>query len=323
MKHLVIFLLACGVSASAQQQPQPAPVAGPDQPQIQPGGVPAAQVQQQPQPAQSPEPQHIVLRVVGSQVRNHAGERLGLIEEVLVNRANGAVEYAVVSPQYPTNSARQTPVPWSALSYAWDQSRAGGPPGANQIFIVNIDPRRLATAPTFDRTRTGMDQALANAGNFFGQSQPAGATGTTGGAVTGAGTATPVVDPGVATAPPLGGSGVTVGVPADNQVTIPGQRSTVQPGGDNRLPPPEQRVPHANNGVAPRLGGQSPNAPSQGVGAGARPGGTATGGSRGGSSAGSGGSTGSGAGGGASGGSTGGSSGSGGGGASGGGAAGR
>src|SRR5688572_7007082 len=197
--YAAIILLTVGfTSAPAQQQVQPVPVAPPvtasEQQQVQQTDV-SAQAQQL-QPGQPPQPAHIVLRVVGSQVRNQSGERLGLIEEVLVSRANGAVEFAIVSPQYPTNSARQVPIPWGALSHAWDQSRAGGPAGANQVFILNIDSRRLATAPTLERTRTPatMDQTLANAGTFFGQTQPAGAAGGTVGTVSGA-----VTDPGTAT----------------------------------------------------------------------------------------------------------------------------
>src|SRR5687767_4258739 len=218
MKNLAAgFLLVCGIAvATAQQQPQPAEQEQQAQPaqlspeqaqQLQQAQQAAQQQQvqvQQPQPAQPPRPQHVVLRVVGSQVRNHAGERLGLIEEVLVSRANGAIEYAIVSPHYPTNRARQVPVPWGALSHVWDQSRAGGPAGANQIFILNIDAARLAAAPVLDRSRPAtMDQTLANSGSFFGQGQPVGATGATAGTVTG-GAATPVIDPGTATTAPVG-----------------------------------------------------------------------------------------------------------------------
>jgi hypothetical protein len=263
--YAAIVLLALGANSALAQQPQPAAVPVTEQQQV----LQQQQVQQQtqeagavavqPQPVAPPQPAHVVLRVVGSQVRNPSGERLGLIEEVLVSRANGAVEFAIVSPQYPTNSARQIPIPWGALSHAWDQSRAGGPPGANQVFIVNADSRRLALAPTLERTRTAatMDQTLANAGTFFGQTQPAGAAGGTVGTVSGA-----VADPGTATTAPVGGG--TIVQPGDNQVVIPGQPSTVPPGGNSRVPPPEQRVPFPNNNtVTPGAGAQSPGTPVQ------------------------------------------------------------
>ena len=249
-KFAVSLLLAGGIaSATAQQQPQPASVPLPAE-EAQASQVPPGQAQpvQQTQPAQPAQPQHIVLRVVGSQVRTPAGERLGLVEEVLVSRANAAIEYAIVSPQYPTNRARQVPVPWRALSHVWDQGQAGGPAGANQIFILNIDAARLAAAPVLDRSRPAMmDQTLANSGSFFGHGQPVGATGAGAGTVTG-GAAAPVIDQGTATTAPVGSVGV--GVPVDNQVIVPGQRTTVQPGGDNRVPPPEQRVPHVNTPAA-------------------------------------------------------------------------
>jgi hypothetical protein len=101
-------------------------------------------------------------------VRNPSGDKLGRIEEVLVNRTTRAIDYAVLAPNFPTNESRLVPVPWSILTYAWDQSRAGGPAGANQIFIVNLEPATLAKAPTLDRTRTtGIDPALEAANNYF------------------------------------------------------------------------------------------------------------------------------------------------------------
>jgi len=274
--YIAVTLLTIGLtSARAQQQVQPVPVApsvtASEQQQVQQTDV-SVQAQQ-PQPAEPPQPQHIVLRVVGSQVRNQTGERLGLIEEVFVNRSGGAVEYAIVSPSYPTNSSRQVPVPWGALTYVWDQSRAGGPSGANQVFILNMDARLLAQAPAIDRSRlSAMEQTLASSRNFFGVPQAVGATGTPATGVTGAATG----QSGTTTTPVTGG---VVGQPVDNQVVVPGQRSTVQPGG-NVAETPDQRVPHINNN-APRTGGQSGSAPAQGTSGGTRSGGggSATGGS--------------------------------------------
>ena len=190
--YAAIILVTIGfMSATAQQQLQPVPVSvappvtATEQQQVQQTNV-AAQPQQT-QPAEPSQPQHIVLRVVGSQVRNQTGERLGLIEEMFVHRTSGAAEYAIVSSAYPTNSSRQVPVPWGALTYVWDQSRAGGPSGANQVFILNMDARLLAQAPAIDRSRPStLDATLTNARNFFGVPQAVGATGTPATGVTGA-----------------------------------------------------------------------------------------------------------------------------------------
>jgi hypothetical protein len=252
-------------------------VAAPDPQQVPQPNVPVPAAQ--PQAAEPQQPQHIVLRVVGSQVRNTIGERLGLIEEVFVNRASGAVEYAIVSPSYPTNSSRQIPVPWGALTYVWDQSRAGGPSGANQMFILNMDPRLLAQAPTIDRSRlSAIDQTLANSGNFFGVPQAAGATGTPATGVTGAAAG----QSSTATTPATGG---IIGQPVDNQLVVPGQ---------NVPETPDRRVPQIENN-APRTGGQPGNAPAQGTSGGTRSGGGGTRSGGGSTGGGSGGATGGGA----------------------------
>jgi len=150
-----------------------------------------------PRPAamtQPPEPRHITLRIVGSQVRNPSGDKLGRIEEVLLNRATHAIEYAVLAPNFPTNESRLVPVPWSILNYAWDQSRVGGPAGANQIFIANLEPTTLAKAPAIDRARTtGIDFALEAANSFFGSGigGTGSSSGTTGGSGSGEATTSP------------------------------------------------------------------------------------------------------------------------------------
>jgi hypothetical protein len=126
------------------------------------------------------------LRVVGSWVRDTRGLSLGRIEEVLLNRNNGALEFAIVAPNAATASTRLVPIPWSMLNYAWDQAKTGGPAGANQVFVSSVDAQRLAQAPSMDRSRstTANDPALAAAATFFsGQ----GATGSGSSSVSGAG----------------------------------------------------------------------------------------------------------------------------------------
>jgi hypothetical protein len=199
---LVAFSLgSCFVCAQyAQPMPRSAPLV--QQPQ---------QLSQDQQPEQGP-PTYIALRIVGSHVHNPDGYRLGRIEEVLVNRTNGVTDYAVVAASFPTNDSRLVPLPWSMLTYAWDQSRAGGPAGANQIFIANIGPERLAKAPTLDRNRTsGIEPALAAANSYFGGAF--GGTGSGSGTVGGAGSSQPpLVSPaGAATPATVAAPGVADG----------------------------------------------------------------------------------------------------------------
>lgn len=258
MKHFTaICLLTCAsFSAFAQEQQQPAPPATPEQQPVQQLDTTTIQTEQAPQPeiAQPARSQHIALRVVGSHVLGQTGERLGRIEEVLLNRTTGAIEFAVVAPQTPANSPRLVPIPWGSLTHTWDQSRTGGPAGANQVFSANLDSRRLAQAPSFDRSRiVGMDQVLANAGTFFGQPQATGAASAAGGNVSGVGAATPPQTGTIPTPAP----GTPVG-PGNNPLVVPGQQASGFPGVSqpgNRLPPPQQRVPHAGANT-PGVGGQ-------------------------------------------------------------------
>jgi hypothetical protein len=93
----------------------------------------------------------VPLRIVGSNVKNAQGQYLGRIEEAAVNPATGQIEFAILQIYYPTNTTRVTPIPWKVLSYVWDQSQAGGAPGANQTFHLNMTRAQLERAPTLGR----------------------------------------------------------------------------------------------------------------------------------------------------------------------------
>jgi hypothetical protein len=136
MKTVVLFSAFAFVSlmAFAQRPNEAAPGADvPTQPQIE------TELAQQPS-----EPQHIVLRIVGSHVRNPEGDKLGRIEEVLLNRATRAMDYAVLAPNFPTNQSRLVPVPWSILTYAWDQSRENS---AGNVPPRGVSPRQTRGTP--------------------------------------------------------------------------------------------------------------------------------------------------------------------------------
>jgi len=183
MKSFISFVVITLAASSAISQQANQTLQGQaQQPQVQttPNNQAAVQAQQTPQ--QSQQPSFIALRVVGSQVRGTGGAQLGRIEEVLLNPVNGTINFAVIAAGSPASTGRVVPVPWSMLQYAWDQSRAGGPPGANQVFVANLDAQRLAQAPPLDRTRAGMEASLAAASTFFGV--PTAVFGTTGDAST-------------------------------------------------------------------------------------------------------------------------------------------
>ncbi|HUR47478.1 MAG TPA: hypothetical protein VMZ27_16465 [Candidatus Saccharimonadales bacterium] len=92
----------------------------------------------------------VSLRIVGSNLMNPQGQYLGRIEEAMLSTRN-QLEFALIATAYPTNDAVLTPVPWSLLNHAWDQSKAGGTPGAVQTFLAPVDKAKLALGPKISR----------------------------------------------------------------------------------------------------------------------------------------------------------------------------
>src|SRR3954465_10032331 len=101
-------------------------------PPAAPTAVSGKTTQAPPPPAPNRPP--VSLRIVGSNLMNPQGQYLGRIEEAMLNSSN-QLEFALIATAYPTNDAVLTPVPWTMLSHVWDQSKAGGTPGAVQTFI--------------------------------------------------------------------------------------------------------------------------------------------------------------------------------------------
>ena len=78
-------------------------------------------------------------KVQGTNVYNAAGEKLGTVERVMIDKQTGKVAYAVMSfGGFLGIGDQHHPLPWSALSY--DTEHAG--------YRVNVDTERLKAAPT-------------------------------------------------------------------------------------------------------------------------------------------------------------------------------
>jgi hypothetical protein len=84
-------------------------------------------------------------QVTGTNVYNRAGEKLGHVYDVMVNKQSGQVEYAVMSfGGFLGIGDTYHPLPWKALNYS---PREGG-------FVVDIDKGRLEGAPSYAATDT-------------------------------------------------------------------------------------------------------------------------------------------------------------------------
>ena len=80
-------------------------------------------------------------KVNGTNVYNLRGEKLGEVEDIMIDKASGRAIYAVMSfGGFLGIGEKQHPLPWSSLTY--DKEKDG--------FVVNLDKRMLEQAPTLD-----------------------------------------------------------------------------------------------------------------------------------------------------------------------------
>lgn len=84
---------------------------------------------------------HKASDIIGMEVRNHQGEKLGDVKDVMVDMRTGRIPFAVLSTEGMGN--RLVAVPPSALN-----AKAG----QNEL-VLNMDRERLRSAPSFERNR--------------------------------------------------------------------------------------------------------------------------------------------------------------------------
>jgi len=81
-------------------------------------------------------------KVNGTDVYNFEGDKLGEVEEVMLDKVSGQVAYAVLSfGGFLGVGHKHYPLPWSTLKY--DTSRGG--------YVINMDKEKLENAPSIDR----------------------------------------------------------------------------------------------------------------------------------------------------------------------------
>jgi hypothetical protein len=80
--------------------------------------------------------------VTGTNVYNTAGEMLGSVDNILIDKVSGRAIYAVMAfGGFLGMGERFHPLPWAALKYDTDK---GG-------YVVNLDRKRLEAAPSYER----------------------------------------------------------------------------------------------------------------------------------------------------------------------------
>jgi sporulation protein YlmC with PRC-barrel domain len=79
-------------------------------------------------------------KVNGTSVYNAAGEKLGSVHDVMIDKTSGRTEYAIMSfGGFLGIGNSYHPLPWHSLKY---DERQGG-------YVVNIDRSRLEGAPVY------------------------------------------------------------------------------------------------------------------------------------------------------------------------------
>jgi hypothetical protein len=88
-------------------------------------------------------------KVEGTSVYNRAGESLGSVYTLMIDKYSGQVSYAVMSfGGFLGIGERYHPLPWKALTYDTGQ---GG-------YVVDVSREQLERAPSYARDETPWDQ---------------------------------------------------------------------------------------------------------------------------------------------------------------------
>jgi hypothetical protein len=99
-----------------------------------------------------PHPRHDHLisadKVQGTAVRNRAGESLGTIENIMIDKPSGKVAYAVMAFGGILGMGKdRRALPWEVLKYDISQG----------AYTVDLDPQFLKDAPAFDDNAASFD----------------------------------------------------------------------------------------------------------------------------------------------------------------------
>ena len=80
-------------------------------------------------------------KVNGTNVYNMDGDKLGTVDDIMIDKISGKAIYAVMSfGGFLGIGEKQHPLPWSSLTY--DEAKEG--------YVVNLDKKMLENAPTLD-----------------------------------------------------------------------------------------------------------------------------------------------------------------------------
>lgn len=100
-------------------------------------------------------------KVEGTTVYNAAGDKLGTIDDLMIDKTSGQVRYAVMEfGGFLGMGTDRYPIPWAALKY--DTAREG--------YVVPLDKATLEGAPKYDDGRVPSydDQYTTSINRYYG-----------------------------------------------------------------------------------------------------------------------------------------------------------
>ena len=81
-------------------------------------------------------------KVKGTNVYNPVGDKLGNVDDIMIDKISGRAIYEVMSfGGFLGMGEKHHPLPWSTLKY---DAQKGG-------YVVNLDKKKLQDAPNYDR----------------------------------------------------------------------------------------------------------------------------------------------------------------------------
>jgi hypothetical protein len=82
-------------------------------------------------------------KVKGTDVYNLTGDKLGSVDDIMIDKVSGRAIYAVMSfGGFLGMGESYHPLPWATLKY---DAQKGG-------YVVNLDKKKLEGAPNYDRS---------------------------------------------------------------------------------------------------------------------------------------------------------------------------
>lgn len=87
-------------------------------------------------------------KVNGTNVYSQTGDKIGHVEDVMLNKRTGNVAYAIMAfGGFLGIGERYHPLPWSVLKYDTDK----------EGYVVPLDKARLENAPSYSEQELGAD----------------------------------------------------------------------------------------------------------------------------------------------------------------------